>query len=337
MPLVSVLYDTMNDQDPRNDRARYIWAYGYNKPSLWQRFSAAVPFIYRRAGRDHPPKNVPAPLLDMAAPAKGTWQKVAGAAAQSLFLTPSGCVPGRRPAPTGLEPASTGPCACSARSRCSTRCRKRVAWLLRNCPRSRGVWRFQPLFWRIGQQQLHGASVERRRHNSGVDRGHNWELLRQRAEENGLYFQPLRLGSDEANFALLWVEQSAAERPFDGKFLNIADPYRDSRIQQWRGYAEDWSFDEWDSPVSDQAGVRTARMIPLALYALDHPRVPLLLVDFRDPGKMKRRETAWRVTDDLTTGVLGFTGWGHWPYMLASRHGSLCTDAGGHPSTGMRA
>jgi hypothetical protein len=57
-------------------------------------------------------------------------------------------------------------------------------------------------------------------------------------------------------------------------------------------------------------------MIPLGLYGLDHPRVPLLLVDFRDAGKPRRREMMLRLTDDVTTGVLGWTGFASWPYLV---------------------
>ena len=37
-------------------------------------------------------------------------------------------------------------------------------------------------------------------------RGHNWELLRQRAEANGLYFEPLGLTASRTH-ALLWVSR----------------------------------------------------------------------------------------------------------------------------------
>jgi len=158
----------------------------------------------------------------------------------------------------------------------------------------------------------------KRRHGSAAARGHNWELLRQSAEQNGLYFQPIRLGSEHPHFAMLWFEQGAPPRGFDGKFLNVADPYRDHRLACWKGYSETWYFAEDGERVSEPGeGVRAARVAPLALYALDHPRVPLLLVDFRDPGKMKKREMALRFSDELATGVFGFTGWGNWPYMTA--------------------
>src|SRR5207249_4484872 len=101
------------------------------------------------------------------------------------------------------------------------------------------------------------------------NRGHNWELLRQRAEQNGLYFEPLHLGALPESFAMLWVAGPDLARgetaDFDGKFLGIANPFTDDRLRRWNGYSR-------------------GNLIPLALYALDYPGVPLLMVDFRRAG-----------------------------------------------------
>ena len=41
---------------------------------------------------------------------------------------------------------------------------------------------------------------------SSIDNsGHNWELLRQRAEAEGLYFEPLAMPDGQATHALLWI------------------------------------------------------------------------------------------------------------------------------------
>jgi hypothetical protein len=44
-------------------------------------------------------------------------------------------------------------------------------------------------------------------------------------------------------------------------------------------------------------------MIPLAAYGLNHPRVPVLLVDFRDGLTPKARELSRRVIYDVTRNV----------------------------------
>ena len=51
----------------------------------------------------------------------------------------------------------------------------------------------------------------------------------------------------------------------------------------WTGYTQVRYFDADHQPVErDTPGARREEMIPLALYNLDYPRVPLLLADFRD-------------------------------------------------------
>jgi hypothetical protein len=313
VPLVSVLRDTMGDADPANDQFRYVWAYGYKRPTLWQRFSATIPFLYRRAGLDRRSKVEPISLLDMAAPAKGAIPKMLGTALQSSVLDPLGA-----------------PLRAATRSY-----RERIreyraihVWrsieTLRSTPVEAGGFSGEDLARIEGRlllsnQVLGGyvsddavpAGWSKRQNEWALSRAHNWELLRQRAEDSGLYFQPLSLAGEDPQFALLWVERDPAapapSRKFDGQFLKISDPYRDDRLRNWKGYTEPWCSTANSCTV----------MIPLALYALDHPRAPLLLVDFRDSGRPKHREMAMRFSDDLATGVLGLTGFGHWPYLAA--------------------
>ena len=85
-------------------------------------------------------------------------------------------------------------------------------------------------------------------------RGHNWELLRQRAEANGLYFDPLGFARSRTH-ALLWIAREdvspgeGQSRKWDGRFLGIADPFNDSRLKNWTGYTEKRYFDESGLPV----------------------------------------------------------------------------------------
>ncbi|MEO8026906.1 MAG: hypothetical protein ABI823_10545, partial [Bryobacteraceae bacterium] len=68
----------------------------------------------------------------------------------------------------------------------------------------------------------------------------------------------------------------------------------------------------------------------LALYSLDHPSVPLRMVDFRDDFSAKRSELSRRVINDAVYGVAGVSRFGNWPLMTAemsysfirSRHGA---------------
>jgi hypothetical protein len=134
-------------------------------------------------------------------------------------------------------------------------------------------------------------------------RGHNWELLRQRAEANGLYFEPFGFNGSSTH-ALLWVATAdLGDKKWDGQFLGIADPFRDPRLTNWTGYRE----------------VRDGReMIPLGLYALEYPKVPLLLVDFRDTRSPKRREMIRHAATDTISGVLGISRFTNLPYLVGA-------------------
>ncbi len=158
------------------------------------------------------------------------------------------------------------------------------------------------------------------RQSSDQARGHNWELLRQRAEANSLYFDPMGMGI-AATHALLWVAREEADDAvaWNDRFLDIANPYGDNRILNWDGYSEVRYFDPDGRPVEQPVEGGTSReLIPLGLYSLDYPKVPLLLVDFRDSLSPKRREMISHASRDVVTGILGVTRWGNWPYLAGS-------------------
>jgi hypothetical protein len=168
-------------------------------------------------------------------------------------------------------------------------------------------------------------------------RGHNWELLRQRAEANGLYFDPLGFARSRTH-ALLWIARedlvpSGQPHKWDGRFLGIADPFSDSRLKNWTGYTERRYFDESGLPVDGATPGGTSReLIPLALYALDYPKVPLVLVDFRDTHKPKNREMLRLAAGDAVTGVLGISKFGNWPYLAGSMAWNFVRSRHGDPN-----
>ncbi|MDX6559417.1 MAG: hypothetical protein QOF72_2466, partial [Blastocatellia bacterium] len=151
--------------------------------------------------------------------------------------------------------------------------------------------------------------------------GHNWEMLRQRAEAEGLYFQPLTMPDGRATHVLLWIARSdlsaQTSRAFSRRFLNIANPWTDARLRSWSGYTKMRYFDQDNRPTTpDAPGARSREMIPLALYGLDHPKIPALLVDFRDGLNPKGREISRRVFTDVTRNILSVSGFGNIPYFL---------------------
>ncbi|MCA1593824.1 MAG: hypothetical protein LC754_14480, partial [Acidobacteria bacterium] len=152
-------------------------------------------------------------------------------------------------------------------------------------------------------------------------RGHNWELLRQRAEAEGLYFEPLQMHDGSATHALLWVARPDLElnrnRRFDGRFLNISSPWNDRRLARWSGHVETRRLDANNLPVKgEDGGGRAVEMIPLALYGLDNPKIPTLLVDFRGNWNPKSREMSHRVIEDVARNVLALSRFGDLHYFL---------------------
>ena len=337
-PLIAVLKDTLGDSDPSNDRLRQIWVFSYRRPGLLRRTAGAIPFLYARSPLpEGTPSKAASPILDMGAPSQGMWKGVAGAIVQSEVLDPIGTTARlisrsyqgnvgnhrrslRMQALHVLEAAQTG----GAEHTLSEQDLHLIEGRMELSSQ-----RFGGL---VSDEYLEQA-WQKYRTRRLQNRASNWDLLRQRAEENGLYFQPLSLAGLPAAWAMLWVgsEQNGTRQPFDSKFLGIKDPFRDAWVNYWSGYSEWWWVDDLGSRVEPSTpGARQIRVIPLALYSLDHPRAPLLVADMRSSGRPRRTEVARRLVGDVASGVLGLTGFGNWGYAAAragysfvrSRHGS---------------
>ena len=149
--------------------------------------------------------------------------------------------------------------------------------------------------------RYHERAVAERAEN----RAHNWELLRQAAEKNGLCFRPLALSEMPGAFAMVSVAAEdlaeRAPRRFENQFLHISNPFADDKLRTR-------SFPPGTRPPG--TGPPGTGEIPLAVYALDYPRVPLRPVDFRRSAGPQINEMGLRFADDLTSDVLGFTGFG---------------------------
>ena len=153
-----------------------------------------------------------------------------------------------------------------------------------------------------------------------------------------MYFDPLGFARSRTH-ALLWIarEDLGQPRKWDGRFLGIADPFNDSRLKNWTGYTEKRYFDESGLPVAAEIakvtpGATSRELIPLALYALEYPKVPLVLVDFRDTHKPKNREMLRLATGDAVSGVLGVSKFGNWPYFAGSMTWNFVRSRHGDPN-----
>jgi hypothetical protein len=324
LPLLAVLRDTMGDNDPENNRLRQVWVFTYASPSPAQRIAAGVPFFYHRSGLDSgSSKRPPRPLIDMARPAHGLWPDIAFSVAQSQVLDPIGSL-------SRLTTRSYGGNLGEYR-------RNHIAEVLDILSRNPGdimgaltpaeleslVGRLDLSSKFLGElasddslPSVYSSALERRTEN----RGHNWEILRQTAEQNGLYFEPLRLDAAVDSFGVIWITQNDVEanHPFDGQLLHIANPFHDKRTRSWNGYSQVWTLDRYGVRLPDGTdGGVPVKMIPLAVYALDYPGVPLLLIDFRDASHPQRTERRLRAANDVTAGVFGLTTFGNLGYFAA--------------------
>lgn len=329
VPLVTVLRDTLGDLAPENDRLRYVWPLTYTRPTLRQRLSGAVPFLYSRVGsKKSVSEKAPPPVLDLAATDRDVWNKIFWTALQSLLLDPYG---------TPIKASTRSYRQNSSDYRKSHIIRAlSVLAIYQAVEGPKGTPAFSET--ELGEIQarlkltdktfgglVDDLHLQRYNEQQVTDirdtRGHNWELLRQRAEAESLVFEPLQMPDGSTTHALLWLSKSELKanqgKPFTGRFLNIANPWADSRLLNWQGYTETRYLDSENRAVSAETpGARAIEMVPLALYGLDNPKIPMLLVDFRDSFNPKKREMSRRALQDVTRNVLSVSRFGDLPYFL---------------------
>lgn len=325
IPLVSILRDTLGDNIPENNRLRYVWPLTYTRPTTKQRLAAAIPFFYTRVGNKETTTKTPPPALDLAAPESDVWNKIFWTALQGILLDPYG---------TPIK-AST-----ASYRRNTSDYRKshiiRALSVLSLYEAVEGESALSDAEMATIQARLlltektFGGLVDDANLRSYYakkttqvrdERAHNWELLRQRAEAESLYFEPLLMPDGSATHAMLWVAKRDLAKQqgarYNKRFLNIANPWDDKRLLNWQGYVETRYFDADNQIVdADTPGAEAVEMIPLALYGLDAPKIPMLLVDFRDSYNPKKREMSRRVLNDVTRNMLSLSKFGNLPFFL---------------------
>jgi hypothetical protein len=338
-PLVSILRDTLGDDDPENDRLRYLWPLTYTRPGLGQRIAGAVPFFYTRVGNKRAGSNkVPPPVMDLSVPDKQVWEKIFWAALQTVLLDPYGMP---------IKASSY-----SYRRNLSDYRKSQIVRALSVLSLYQAVGG-NPTFTDAEMSDIQsrllltdkpfGGLVDDlnlddyyQRHATAVrdERGHNWELLRQRAEAEALIFEPLNMPDGSTTHALLWIARNdlnvRRDHPYEGRFLNISDPRADQRLRNWNGYVETRYFDADNRVVAaDTPGAHPVELIPLGLYGLDNPKIPMLLVDFRDSFNPKKREMSRRVLKDVTRNFVSLSGVGGLAFFLGRTVMDFATDRRG--------
>lgn len=328
VPMVTVLRDTLGDTNPENDRLRYVWPLTYTRPSLRQRFFGAIPFLYTRVGSKKTSGKAPPPVLDLAAPDRDVWNRIFWVALQSILLDPYG-TPVKASTRAYRQNISDYRKAHVVRALSVLSLYQAVAGREQSVGfsdselaeiQARLLLADKTFGGLVDTLQLSRYS-EKSSTSELDERGHNWELLRQRAESESLYFDPLQMPDGHTTHVILWVaREDLAKRqhqPYVKRFLNIESPWSDKRLLRWQGLVETRFFDAENRSVSPEvAGARPVEMIPLALYGLDHPKIPILLVDFRDGLNPKKREMTRRVLEDVTRNVLSLSKFGDVPYFL---------------------
>lgn len=327
VPLLAVLRDSLGDSDPANDRLRSVWILTSTRPTPWQRAASALSFGYFRAGSRSHANRVPSPALDLASPSRSVYGNLFSDGLQALEFDPLGAA----------VRSTTRTYRGNSSDYSKLQAFQALATLdnLERDPASASVLpdsQLREIYSRLSlstrtfgglvQEQQLSKYYDKKTSQMQQNRGHNWELLRQRAELNGLIFEPLAVESGSPSEALLWIARAdlAArdERSFDGQFLSIANPWTDDRLMHWTGYTQLRYFDsDRHSVPPGTPGARAEEMIPLAFYSLDYPRVPLLLADFRDSLRPKRREMVSQGASSIVTGVFGLTRFGNPSFFAA--------------------
>ena len=343
VPLVSVLRDTLGDEESENDRLTSVWLLSFERPTFVKRALSAVPFFYWRAGpqpsgaRSHST----APLLDLTSLQHPMVQSLARDIVQWTMLD-----------------SATMPIRASSRAYRSNEADHERLHLeealsyLRAAPSydgSSGLTETQLdlLIARLELRKklLGGFVSEEDAAQIGKEsafkaeriRSRNWELLRQCAEKAGLYFEPLSVADIEGQYAMLWFPADEASEPNGTelgpvwKLLGIKSPWHDANISSAKTAAYMREVDANGNLLPFGAvGAKQTRLIPLSVYSLNYPKQPLLLVDFRDGAHLRHHEMLQRSIDEITAGVIGISHFTNWYYyvaadvydFVASRHGA---------------
>jgi len=317
VPLVAVLRDTLGDAGSENARMTDIWLFTYTRPTWEKRVLSGVPFFYWKVGGGSTKvSGEPKPLLNLTTPQHSL---VTSSAARIIQLTV-------------LDPLSM-PVRATTRAYQTNRMDHERLHLeeaesyLQSAPAAdddSGPTE-KELNTVIARLELRkttlGALVSARKAAEfGQDanleqeriRARNWELLRQCADKTGLFFEPIDLAGAKGQYAVLWypIERTTPPQgPALGpvwKLLNLSDPYQQRpRLLKNTQYRR--TIDG-----------RVTQVVPLGIYSLTYPKMPLLMIDFRSETHLRRHELTQRAINEITNGVIGVSRFTNWYYFAGA-------------------
>ncbi len=347
IPVLAVLRDTLGGESygegRRGTRLLSLWLFTQSTPTVGRRILAAVPFYYRKTADSDPPAQARLTrLADLGAPEGHPFSSIGHEVVQWTLLDTIG-TPVRSSSRTYrtnelnqkrlyLEEASTFlrlAQESDAASPLSPVEIDHITARLRLLKLSLGGL--------TGDRHL-DAVAEAAEVSRHMAEARNWEILRQAAEKTGLIFEPLEIGdtTDTAGeYAMLWYSPpiTASEAPEDRpapvdsspatrgvfKVLGISDVRKGVNPARLRQYAELRAFDDDGALLPrGERGATERELIPLAVYSLDYDRQPLVLIDFQNIQRTKRREISQRVVEDVIHNVVGLSYMTNW-YFFAGK------------------
>lgn len=331
LPVVSLLRDTLGDDVRENDRILYVWLLPSASRSVSQRVLAAVPFFFWRLGRG--PETVSSrdlrPLLDLNSPQHPVLSEVGRTLLQWSAFDPL------------IMPVRASSRMYRSNESDDERLKlEETITYLRGAPASE-IDADKPTSEQLNtviarlelrKQFLGGLFNDKAASRYGMEsefederiRSRNWELLRQCAEKTGLYFEPVSLGGQKDQYGLLWFPQGVTRKPSGTslkpiwRLLNIKDPWTDERLNETAAlFRRPISKNDVSGSAESDIG-STFTYVPLALYSLNYPKFPLLLVNFRDELQVRRHEVTQRTINEVTAGVIGISHITNWYYYAGS-------------------
>ena len=329
VPILAVLRDSLGDPEHRTDRLRYVWILSSSRPTFQQEALSAIPFFHWHVnGRKLQPEQVPRPVVDLGNPTqhfkRQFWSEVIEFSTSHLLASPLRALPKpylsnhsdhvrlkiieavsilQRAGVSEGEPLS----------------RNELDMIIGRLILSKTV--FGRLIPNAELPNVQRAADVRRE----TSRARNFELLRSSAERVGLYFEPINLGGESAtaadsDYGLLWFPlyhsydisgTSLIDKTWH--LLQISNPSNDRHLIEAETYRQVRSLDQYGRLLAaGEDGPATIELVPIAMYSLTYPRMPLLLIDFLHPTRIRHKELTQRLVREIGGAGLyasSFPGW----------------------------